>query len=321
MIYLCPQRGCSGVHNLTQEDVGRTFTCNKCSSMLRFDGDGLRMLSPPSSPAGRPGRPGPPEPPPPPRADQEENIPVLGSEDAGPAPPPPRAARRTEPQSASRNPPPMSPNVSSPSETRVLDVLFTGVYALGTCVVLLFLFLPLLDKANASKKDTEISVGKIKQDRLELDRLKEEREIREKRIQADKERSSLPPEQRFKQIEKDQTARQQEDENRQKEDRKRREQWQDTEFGLSSDVRQIDANARTSNYFYTWGMLFGFLILAFGSAGFVASGSTASRRILGVLTLLIEVLFVFLIFFAANYNTTQINLERREPVQSIRGRD
>ena len=50
MIYLCPQRGCSGVHNLTQEDAGRTLTCNKCGSTLRFEGDGLRVLSPPPSP-------------------------------------------------------------------------------------------------------------------------------------------------------------------------------------------------------------------------------------------------------------------------------
>src|SRR4051794_10050168 len=103
MIYLCPQRGCSGVHNLTQEDVGRTFACNKCGSMLRFEGDGLRVLSPPSSPAARPGRTAAPAPRP--AKPPEEDVPVLES-DEGPAP---AASARPQPTPRTRNPAPMSP--------------------------------------------------------------------------------------------------------------------------------------------------------------------------------------------------------------------
>src|SRR5262245_44304104 len=112
MIYLCPQRGCSGVHNLTQEDVGRTFTCNKCSSTLRFDGDGLRLLSPAPSPTPRAGRPAPAGRP---DAPAEEDLPLLGASEA---PRPAAPTRRTHPNPEPRNPAPMSPNPSSGSEIR-----------------------------------------------------------------------------------------------------------------------------------------------------------------------------------------------------------
>jgi hypothetical protein len=297
MIYLCPQRGCSGVHNLTQDDVGRSFTCNKCNSMLRFDGDGLRMLSPPPSPGARPGRPGPPERAGPPPTEEDEDVPVLSSDESGSAPPPP-PVRRSESNPQSRNPPPMSPNGSPPAETRVLDVLFTGLYALGACFIILFLFLPLLDRANAVKKSTEIDTGQIKQDRIKRDREREDRERMENLASGKVAGAS----------DKDLVE-------RQKEDIKRAQQWSDTRGNLTDDVRQMEASARSNYYFYLWGMLFGFLILAFASAGFVAAGSTPTRRLLGILTLLIEVLVVFVIFFSANIYTTFDTLQHKPPYQ------
>src|SRR5260370_25259731 len=139
MIYLCPQRGCSGVHNLSQDDVGRTFACNKCGSMLRFDGDSLRLLSPPPSPAGRTARPGQPDKPP------EEDVPVLPTAEEAPAP-----AARPAPHPRPRSPAPLSPqpNAAAP---RLLDVLFPRLYALGPRLVLPFLFPPLCHTADKQR--------------------------------------------------------------------------------------------------------------------------------------------------------------------------
>jgi hypothetical protein len=264
MIYLCPQRGCSGVHNLSQDDVGRTFACNKCGSMLRFDGDSLRLLSPPASPVGQPARTAPagrPANPP------DEDVPVLPTAEEAPAP----AARPAAPHPRHRSPAPMSPQTNAPGP-RVLDVLFTGLYAVGASFVILFLFLPLIDRTDEQRIRAAISEGELRQRRL--DRQSEEGRkdgVVEKVREGDKD------------------------------DADRRKKWEQEKQSLEDKVEQARITATRSFYYYTWGMLIGFLILAFASAGYVAAGSTPVRRVLGAVTLIVQVLLIFLIYFFAGY--------------------
>jgi hypothetical protein len=50
MLYLCPQRGCSGTFNLNFENRNTVITCNKCGAVLRFDGDTLEVVRGNSAP-------------------------------------------------------------------------------------------------------------------------------------------------------------------------------------------------------------------------------------------------------------------------------
>src|SRR5262249_12607524 len=239
-------------------------------SMLRFDGDGLRLLSPPPAPAGRPSRAAPNAP--------EENIPVLRTDDR-PGP----AAGRAEPHPRTRNAAPMSPH-SSDSGPRVLDVLFTGLYAIGACFVILFLFLPLIDRAKLEGQRAKIDAGDQEQNRLDR-RLNEDGDRKD--TAAKDSTKDGPPRPRTSL----------EDDRRRREDEKK--DWEKQKRKLEEQLEDMRTTARTSTYWYTWGMLVGYLILAFASAGFVVGGSTPLRPVLGASTLLVQALLAFLLYLCA----------------------
>jgi len=272
MVYLCPQRGCTGVHNLSQEEVGRTFTCNKCGATLRFDGDGLRLLSPPSSPGAPPGRPAAARPP---AREDDEDIPMLPV-DTG-------AAARARPNPAPRNPTTMP--VTSPAETRFADVLFTGLYAIGTCVVILFLFLPLIDR----DKEAEY---RARADAKDID-------LRRKERKADRDKESTDGK-----SDKDGTE----------ELAKKRHDLNTYERpDLLDDAGQEQVRSQQSYWIYSWGMLVGNLLLALASAGLVAAASVTSRRVLGVVTLLAQVVLVFGVYLGSTGSARRYDSPPRPP--------
>jgi hypothetical protein len=131
MMNLCPQRGCPGIYNLTSADVGRTFTCTKCGTLLRFDNEGLKVANRRSTE---------------PTATDAEDAP------APPFPPPiPEFVR-------------MAPH---PHEETALTLLFTWLFAFGAILVVVFLFLPVIDQFALVRESARIEAGDRKQARLD----------------------------------------------------------------------------------------------------------------------------------------------------------
>jgi hypothetical protein len=245
MINLCPQRGCDAVYNLGPADVGRTFACKKCGTPLVVEADGLRIAYP-----------------------QAEVV-------DDPPDDPPRLAR-------ARSAPARQETSSMPATTperTVLSILFTWLFALGTLLVVLFLFLPLLDLTRIQGKRAVITAGDRKQQRLD-DRLRS----------RDKDLFRLPDAKDKNADRKGPTEKELE---RRKEDK---EAWEAKKKDLEDETSEAETAARKSNYAYTWGMLIGFLILAVASVGFLSPSQPGVRRVVGAIVLAAQVLLVFLVF-------------------------
>ncbi len=59
--------------------------------------------------------------------------------------------------------------------------------------------------------------------------------------------------------------------------------------------KDAETNAQMARYWYDWGLLFGFLLLAGGSLGFLGSPNSQIKRVLGCIVLAGQILLVFLI--------------------------
>jgi hypothetical protein len=246
MINLCPQRGCDAVYNLGPGDVGRTMTCKKCGTPLVVEADGLRIAHP-----------------------QAEVV-----DDPSDASPRPARARRPAPARQETSPMP----ATTPERT-VLSIFFTWLFALGTLLVVLFLFLPLLDLTRIQGKRAMITAGDRQQQRLD-----------ERLRNRDKDVVRLPDAKDKNADRKGPTERELE---RRKEDK---EAWETKKKDLEDEVSDAETAARKANYAYTWGMLIGFLTLAVASVGFLSPSQPGVRRVVGAIVLAAQVLLVFLVF-------------------------
>lgn len=61
------------------------------------------------------------------------------------------------------------------------------------------------------------------------------------------------------------------------------------------ELRDVENAAQFARYWYDWGLLLGFLLLAGGSMGYLGSPNSQIKRVLGCIILASELLLVFLI--------------------------
>ena len=69
------------------------------------------------------------------------------------------------------------------------------------------------------------------------------------------------------------------------------------------ETREIKARAAAASwrYWYSWGILFGFVVLAVASLGFLRSETSRIRRVVGSIVLVAQILLMFLMFAAQSF--------------------
>lgn len=142
----------------------------------------------------------------------------------------------------------------------------TSLFGAGAVLVIVFLFFPLLDQTKIAARTARITAGDRRQDRLdqELERKKKGKE------------EKMEPEER--------------------ERKKAKDEWDKTKQELFVEVDEATQSLRAANYWYLWGMMFGFLLLALASLGFLTPQQTSSRRVVGGVVICGQILLIFFAF-------------------------
>lgn len=235
MVQICPQLGCSAVHDVDVEDEGRTIRCRRCASRLLVQGGGLVLVAGPVEDQSRP------------RPDQP------APEKAAPFSELPTKTQESEAMSVSYSP-----------RGDAFTILFSVFFGIGTFLVILFLFLPLIDQASITRQRSQINLRESQKRRLER---REAEEFLKGKV----------------------------------EDRANdRKNWEKDTDDLHHGVDVSQSNSRGRLLVYSWGMLFGFTILAVGALGFLTHGPTTARRVVGGIVLSGVILMVFLGYLIAS---------------------
>jgi hypothetical protein len=183
-----------------------------------------------------------------------------GIQAAGAAPhPPPPPPLSAVPLSADRA---AAALPAGPPWWRRVDVS-TWLFGLGTFLVILYLFLPLINQGKARRARAKLDLG----------------EAREKRAEEEYKKSlatgpASPTASANRALAK--------------------EAWAKDRAQLEAEVSDARSEAAMSNYWYTWGMMFGFMLLAGAALGYLSPSQPTIRRVVGAIILCGEILLIFL---------------------------
>jgi len=169
----------------------------------------------------------------------------------------------------------------SPLTTRhsPLPWLCTFLFGIGTFLIVLFFFLPVVDSSGLTRLRDRIEEGNRKQTRLD----------RQMQRQAEKDRL------------KDKDGPIGPNEEARKKRETERADWDKERERLEDLYEDAHNSALARTCFYTWGMFFGFLILAMGAVGFLSFGPTTSRRVFGCIIITFQIIVIFAAIYA-NFN-------------------
>jgi len=147
----------------------------------------------------------------------------------------------------------------------------TWLFRVGVLIAIICLFFALLDKAKVDRRLAKVEAGDNKQRRLD-------EEFQRKFQNPEKgDKESFDSER--------------------KERDKARKNWQTIEKPkLQEEVDSARYSARTWGYWYTWGMMWGFLFLGYAALGYLAPEQATIRRIVGSIVLCGMTLFIFIRF-------------------------
>jgi hypothetical protein len=73
--------------------------------------------------------------------------------------------------------------------------------------------------------------------------------------------------------------------------------WDKRKASLESDLDEARTAAERSHYGYSIGMMFGFLLLAAGSIGYLAPSQSTPRKVVGAVVITAQMVLVFVIYF------------------------
>jgi hypothetical protein len=136
----------------------------------------------------------------------------------------------------------------------------TWLFGLGAFFVILFLFLPLIDYSKKNRARGALDLGNQ----------------REKRRDEEYKKNKNPS-------------------SREKADREEEQKdWDKERTRLEAEHSDAGAKAAMSEYWYTWGMMFGFLLLGGAALGYLDPAQPPIRRVVGAVVLVGEVLLIFL---------------------------
>ena len=140
----------------------------------------------------------------------------------------------------------------------------TWLFGIGAFLVIAFLFFPLINHAKVARAKTAIDAGQLKEDRLE-------RELKQK---VDEGKNISPADEELR--------------------KKVRQTWIKEKASLQDDAEELSLAARRSDYWYTWGMMLGFLFLAAAALAYLNPLQPPIRRVVGAIVIVAEVLLIFL---------------------------
>ena len=135
----------------------------------------------------------------------------------------------------------------------------TWLFGSGAFLVIFYLFLPLIDQAKVRRREALVIAGDVREARLEA-------ELKKKDKATDEEKA----------------RRQQQ-----------KEAWERQKSVLEEDVEAAEIAQRRAGYWYRYGTMLGFLLLAFGSLGYLDPRQPLVRRILGCVVLVAILLSIF----------------------------
>jgi hypothetical protein len=138
----------------------------------------------------------------------------------------------------------------------------TWMFGIGAFLVIVFLFFPLINQAKVARAKAAVQAGQLREDRMERE-LKQKKEV-------------SPADEELR--------------------KKARESWAKQKDRLQEDADELGLDARQSEYWYTWGMMFGFLFLAAAALAYLNPAQPTIRRVVGAIVIIAEVLLIFIKF-------------------------
>jgi hypothetical protein len=230
----CPNPGCGAAYNLGPQHLGRRLTCRQCASALVVTGDGLQFADAVSMP-----------------------IPTSPL-------PQPTSYITAHSETGLTATQPSVPRSARPSALDQLKTqFFTALFAAGTFLIIVFLFLPLIDAASAVRQSAKIETGEFRITRAEAD-------LTERKVS----RTSDD----WKHLDEDRKA------------------WDKEKVGLKLDAEEAKIDVRKSHYWHLWGMMLGFLMLSAASIGYLSPNEGKVRRVVGAIVICSLLLLVFIAF-------------------------
>jgi hypothetical protein len=193
------------------------------------------------------------------------------------------------------------PRVSPARTGFVLGPLFTALFAAGTVLIIIFVFLPILDFSRISWEIARKTAAHqpVDQAQRELNVLKAK--MNKNPIQKIDEPAGKDGDKDGKKDEKDAKGKRAELEKLQK---KLDEAQKDYDKELPNFDNAIDSaqiHAQLAQYPYKWGMFAGYLILAIGSIGYLHPGQNTTRRVVGGVIICAQVVLIFWVFAVLSF--------------------
>jgi hypothetical protein len=167
----------------------------------------------------------------------------------------------------------------------VIGPTCTTLLGIGTVFIIVFLFFPLIDQAKIARRTALIEEG----------------DLRLKRQSGDFNQKGVgqPPFDKMKGGAMDDAAIKQERR------RLETEKWERDKVPLQQDVDEAKVSFRRSLYWYHWGTLFGFLILAVAALGYLHPSQSTIRRTIGAVVITGEVVLAFVAFAITSIVTSR----------------
>ena len=239
----CPNSACGAPYTVSQQHLGRQFACRKCGAMIAVDESGARLVSAAMQPAGA-------------AAETNANAAWESSSEVSDVPaytPAPASMRRTRRRGST----------GIPLVDQLLEDPTTLAFAIGSVIVIFFLFMPILDVAKADRRAAAVRAGDMTQQRLD-------REMQRKQQDGEKLSSSELDEAK-----------------------NRRQAWEKEKTEMEEDVEQARVDADSGRYWYTWGTMVGFLVLVVAALGYMTPAQPTVRKVTGSIIVCSILLLVF----------------------------
>jgi ABC-type multidrug transport system fused ATPase/permease subunit len=167
------------------------------------------------------------------------------------------------------------PNAMSSQATAICTVAF----AIGSLLVILFLFLPVIDHDKIARAEAEVSANDNRISRL---RQEAEQDISLRKLEG------AQAEERMRKVDDEEA------------------QWNIDKAKELTKLEGQKAALRGHPYWYDWGMMFAFILLALSSLGYVVFGQTATVRVMGAVVIIGQILLVFIKYLWAGSSTFHI---------------
>lgn len=141
----------------------------------------------------------------------------------------------------------------------------TWLFGGGVLCVLIFLFMPLIDNAVILSKQANLSAGELR-----------ERRLAEQFAKNKEQKKTTPADEEMR--------------------NKNRDNWEQERRDLQLTIDESKITNDKWEYWYRWGMLIGFILLALASLGYLRPEQPTIRRVVGAIVLVAMVLLVFILF-------------------------